>query len=553
MAPHRQRRFRARVAAGLAIVVIVTCTSAFAATPLSRDLRDYFAFGLRNLGLKNITVLGACNAGVNCPQPNTNSSCGVASHENAHYAEGSQIAADRAKFNRPGAEVWQLFSNEVTTLANVSVDSPPVEALTPMPILGDADGDGVQSCNVSSGQCVTDAGDLAAACGFPTPFPVCDVAKEVLAQPGQDCSNVPDAVPGNARCDLAPGTYGKLSVQTSGKVTLQGGAYTFCEVAMSQAAEVIADAKATIDVTGDVRINNDASFGPPPGQDCGRITVRANGPGAMTFGRQVKVNGFFCAPERLVRLGHDNDLTGRFFGDTVDADDNDRVFCCPHGDEPPPGTCEVPAGPAEPLRRDVDSYFVLAQRSLRMKDMTLDSPCNVGVNCASVTANGLCGVVAMADATFGTGSQVVGDKVFFRKAGARLWQLFRNDGGPLDDIELLAPPEHPFATPVIPGTCDEACKPNVPMLEAACGFPVVFPVCDETRPVRAIPDADCELDSVPGNGKCDLAPGTYGRLRVMNDARLSLGAGEYVFCGVKIGREAAVEADATRILLPSGA
>jgi hypothetical protein len=77
--------------------------------------------------------------------------------------------------------------------------------------------------------------------------------------------------------------------------------------------------------------------------------------------------------------------------------------------------------------------------------------------------------------TFGTGSQVVGDKVFIRKAGARLWQLFRNDGGTLDDTELLAPPEHPFATPVIPGTCDDACQPDVTMLEAACGFPVVFP------------------------------------------------------------------------------
>src|SRR5690349_23763187 len=213
MAPQWQHRIRACAAAGLAIVVTATWTTAFAATPLSRDLRDYFAFGLKNVGLKNITVLGACNAGVNCAQPNPNSSCGVANHENAHYGEGSQIAADRAKFNRPGAEVWQLFSNGVTTLANVSVDSPPIEALTPLPILADADGDGIKSCDVSSGQCVTDAGDLAAACGFPKPFPACDAAKEVLADPGADCSRGPDAVPGNARCDLAPGTYGRLSVQ----------------------------------------------------------------------------------------------------------------------------------------------------------------------------------------------------------------------------------------------------------------------------------------------------------------------------------------------------
>jgi hypothetical protein len=181
----------------------------------------------------------------------------------------------------------------------------------------------------------------------------------VLAQPGEDCSRGPDAVPGNARCDLAPARTAGLSVETAAKVTLQGGAYTFCEVAVSQTAEVIADATTTIDVHGDVRINNDASFGPPPGQDCGRITVRANGPGAVTFGRQVKVNGFFCAPERTRPLGHDNDLTGassatRSTPTTTTACSAARAT-----------TSRRPARARsrradEPLRRDVDSYFVLA-------------------------------------------------------------------------------------------------------------------------------------------------------------------------------------------------
>jgi hypothetical protein len=144
---------------------------AHAGPPLSRDLSSYVIFGLRNVGLKNLTVEGACNTGVDCAHPNPNSSCGIASHENAHYAEGSQIAADRAQFNRPGASVWQLFSNDVTSLANVQVGLPPIDPLAPLPILGDADGDGTPSCSIASGQCVVDAGDLAAACGFPKPFP----------------------------------------------------------------------------------------------------------------------------------------------------------------------------------------------------------------------------------------------------------------------------------------------------------------------------------------------------------------------------------------------
>ena len=522
-------------------------TNAFAGPPLSRDLSSFVVFGLRNVGLKNVSVLGACNTGVDCAQPNPNSSCGVANHENAHYGEGSQIAVDRAKFNRPGAEVWQLFSNEVTTLANVTVNLPPIEPLAPLPILGDRDGDGQASCSIATGQCVVDPGDLAAACGFPAPLPACDPANEVLVLAGSDCVSGTDVDPGNGRCDLAPGAYGKVSVQTSGKLTLTGGAYVMCSLAVGQTAEVRAATTATIDVSGDVGIGNDASFGPAPGQDCGRISVRASGPGSVTFGRQVKVNGFFCGPERLLRLGHDNDLTGRFFGDVVDADDNNRMFCCA-ADRP---ACTLP-GPEEPLRREVRSYFALAQKNLSMKDLELDAPCNVGVNCGAVNQNGTCGVVSMGDATFGTGSQVVGDKVFFRKPGARLWQLFRNGGGALTDVELVAPPETPFAPPVIPNTCSE-CKPDVAALEAACGFPATMPACDPGRSIRAIPLADCDHDdAVPGNGRCDLAPGAYGRLRVMNGARLALVPGEYVFCAVRVGRNAVVQADATTILLPGG-
>src|SRR5262249_4345398 len=160
---------------------------------------------------------------------------------------------------------------------------------------------------------------------------------------------------------------------------------------------------------------------------------------------------------------------------------------------------------------------------------------------------------AMEDATFGTGSQVVGDQVFFRKAGARLWQLFRNGGGPLTGVELDSPPETPFATPIVPGTCDASCKPNVAALEAACGVPLGDIVCDAARPIRAVPLADCEGDTIPGNQQCDLAPGVYGRVRVLNDARMALGPGQYTFCSFKVGRDAAVEANGTTILMPPGA
>jgi hypothetical protein len=58
------------------LFVAVGAHTATAGPPLRRDLGSYFAFGLRSIGLKNITVTGACNVGVDCAQPNANSDCG---------------------------------------------------------------------------------------------------------------------------------------------------------------------------------------------------------------------------------------------------------------------------------------------------------------------------------------------------------------------------------------------------------------------------------------------------------------------------------------------
>jgi len=67
-----------------------------------------------------------------------------------------------------------------------------------------------------------------------------------------------------------------------------------------------------------------ASFG----QQCGDLAVFARGPGSFGFGRNSAITGFFCAPARLIQLGHDNDLTGQFIADEVNSDSNNRGHCC---------------------------------------------------------------------------------------------------------------------------------------------------------------------------------------------------------------------------------
>jgi hypothetical protein len=72
----------------------------------------------------------------------------------------------------------------------------------------------------------------------------------------------------------------------------------------------------------------------------------------------------------------------------------------------------------------------------------------------------------------------------------------------------------------------------------AFALPVATPFC-------VIPSFTCggdQVDVLPGEEK-DLAPGTYGLVRVMNGATLRLDAGTYTICDLRIGRDARVEAD----------
>jgi hypothetical protein len=338
------------------------------AQPLRRDLPAYFIFALRNADLKNMSVLGPCNVGVDCAQPSTNSSCGVVDQENVLYADGSQIAGDLVRFSKGGANVFQVFRNKGAALDGVTIRDPGsnpdgTNPLSPLPILGDLDGDGNPSC---SANCAVDAGDLAVACGFPSPFPPCSPGTPVHAVAGSDCVGAPDAVPGNGRCDLAPGSYGDLTVANAAAIDLTGGQYSFCNVNVGKGTTTTTSAAATLDVTGDVHINNDARVG----QQCGDLVLNAQGNGGFTFGRNSAIVGKFCAPERTMALGHDNDLTGQFVGDIVRADSNDRGHCCG-------GSCSC-----------FDAFTPSAARPGETIDLTS------GCDLTNVTEVTICGVAA---------------------------------------------------------------------------------------------------------------------------------------------------------------
>ena len=61
-----------------------------------------------------------------------------------------------------------------------------------------------------------------------------------------------------------------------------------------------------------------------------------------------------------------------------------------------------------PLRRDLASYFILASKFVKVKNLQVTTPCNVGVNCAASPPKKKCGQLFLGAVDFATGSQAVG-------------------------------------------------------------------------------------------------------------------------------------------------
>jgi hypothetical protein len=287
--------------------------TAWSAGAFRRELGAFCIFAQRSVSLKDIAIDGPCNVGVNCARPTSNAECGTANFSDITLADGSQIGADHVTFNRPGASVAALFHNS-GHLTNVTVREPPAEPLQ-LPIVPGSCGPG----------CAADVAALEDACGFLTPFPSCDPTKAVVVRPGADCPGGLDQAPGNNRCDLAPGTYGDVSVRNDGKLTLAPGRYDVCALLLGKSAEVVASG-VQINVADGGALRVDA--GSKLGAECPDVAVRVKGRGEVTFGRRVTVTASICAPESVMHTGAQNVLQGQFIADEVRACGENVVKPC---------------------------------------------------------------------------------------------------------------------------------------------------------------------------------------------------------------------------------
>lgn len=206
---------------------------------------------------------------------------------------------------------------------------------------------------------------------------------------------------------------------------------------------------------------------------------------------------------------------------------------------------------AQPLNRNLSQYCIFAQQSVSLKNIHVDNACNVGVNCAQPSTHSSCGTATFEDTMFAKDTQMASDKIALQRAGAVFWQLFTNKPFNGANATINSPPIQTFTTPIIPNTCDANCNADPSAIEAFCNFPHPFPACDPSKLVSVNPGADCSaFDSSPGNGVCDLPPGTYGDIVVKNGATINFSAGTYDVCSLSLGQSANATGSATVINIP---
>ncbi len=224
----------------------------------STNIDDYVLFAATTIKTRAPTITDG-DVGVN--EPN-----GQLVAPRSFTAPNSVVAADRVRFDRVASNtvLQRLYANDVQF-------GPPATPVT-LPIIA----------------------DVPAACGYPSPFPVCT--------PGVDVD-----VPAGTTTTLAPGTYGRVRVHgtsiASGALVLSGGSYVFCDLKVSRAAALRAQAPSTIDVVGKVSLGASSYFGPDTGSGlvASDIQMYSAGP-TVRLSRQSVSNARICSPSAKMKI-----------------------------------------------------------------------------------------------------------------------------------------------------------------------------------------------------------------------------------------------------------
>lgn len=235
---------------------LVCCGSllvGFAQAGPSTNLDDYALFAADRLTAKGLEIASG-HVGVNA---------GPLAVRDFFTAPASDVVADQVNVPAP-AQCAQQF-------ANASVRPSP-------------------ACLVTSGVSVPLVPDVAAACGFPSPFPACDPAMLVSVALGTSTT-------------LAAGTYGDVVVARGATLQLSGGTYQLCSLKVSRGGRLEITGATELDVAGSLAFGPGTFVGPAAGSGLtfDDLHLFVDGTAAQ-YSRVSHVEARLCAPAAAMRL-----------------------------------------------------------------------------------------------------------------------------------------------------------------------------------------------------------------------------------------------------------
>jgi hypothetical protein len=130
--------------------------------------------------------------------------------------------------------------------------------------------------------------------------------------------------PNQSTGPLAPGTYGKLSLQNGGTLTLAAGTFTFCDFKMGRNAVLTTLGPVTLNVQRNVVIGTASTFGPAAGDT--PIVVNVAGK-LVRVSQSAVANAAFFAPAGRITFGRDSHLLGCFCTDREKSDKHITLEC----------------------------------------------------------------------------------------------------------------------------------------------------------------------------------------------------------------------------------
>jgi hypothetical protein len=158
-----------------------------------------------------------------------------------------------------------------------------------------------------------------------TGSPSLPLAQPFCTVPAIACGGAEVAVkPGESVGPLAPGTYGKLSVQNGSTLTLAAGTFTFCDIKMGRNASLTTLGTATLNVQRNVVVGTASTFGPAVGDT--PIVVNVAGK-LVRVSQSAVANAAFFAPAGRITFGRDSHLLGCFCTDREKSDKHITLEC----------------------------------------------------------------------------------------------------------------------------------------------------------------------------------------------------------------------------------